>query len=253
MKKKRILIITGASVLLVVIAVFIFRICPLYRLYGKLSGAESVRFEGTYHLENNQDDYSGEATVLSACSSSLLELLQDGRIEGEYTGGTLHCFIYQEGMDTALLEFYHGENSDIINIRQMVEFGIDYLDAETMFPVKQLFSMIDTSAECYATEEQFKAITGLSVLPSLDELEEFGNSSKLFLTILLKADRIAVSDDSCCVESSDNTVIPFDFSVEFTIPEERCPIETPDSSIDDDLIPVYRKIYEMVEGVFAEE
>ncbi|MGN0357048.1 MAG: hypothetical protein ACI4E0_04415 [Blautia sp.] len=253
MKKKRILIIAGASVLLVVIAVFVFRIYPLCRLYGKLSGAESVRFEGIYHLENDQDDYSGEEAVLSAGSSSLLELLRDGRIEGEYTGGTLHCFIYQEDMDTALLEFYHGENSDIINIRQIVEFGIDYLDAETMFPVKQLFSMIDTSAECYATEEQFEAITGLSVLPSFDELEESGNFSKLLLAVLLKADQITVGNDSSCVESSDNTVIPFDFSVEFTIPEERCSIEIPESDIDDGLIPVYRKIYEMAEGVLAGE
>lgn len=253
MKKKRILRVAAVCVLLIAIAFFVLRIYPSCRLFKKLAGADSICFEGTYHLENDANRDSGKTTVFSSGGSSLLELMQDGRIEGEYTDGTLHCFLYQEGMDTALLEFYHDESSDIINMRQMVEFGIDYLDRETVFPVRQLFNLADVSAECYVTEEQFEAITGLSILPSFDESDESGNLSKLLLTVLLKADRIAIGNDSCCVESLDNTVIPFDFSVEFTIPEERCYIEIPESGIDDDLIPVYRKIYEMVEGVFAEE
>ena len=236
--KKRILIV-AAVIILLLGGCFLVKVYPLYHAYRSISDADCIYFSGDYHLK--------DASVLDN-NEFLYELLQDGKFEGEYTQGICHVLLYSEDYEKAVLEIYYGEDRKIINIGQILDFGIDYIIKEKGIPIGNLFDFDGVSADYYATPEQLQQITGKEYVPSVDDDEKEKMNTALKAMCLKLLNRVEIHDNEYSLSVSDEEEIPLDFSITLTIPDgDHEMIQIPESSMDDRDVEIYRSIYEMIQ------
>lgn len=243
--KKHILFISIMILLLVGIGITI-KLYPIYQAYQKLTKSDCINFDGSFRIINTN--------TISA--DSLFELLPEGNFSGEYIDGKFHGFLYTEGIDIALLEFYRDIDGNImINISQMIKFGVNYMDTNTSLPTKQLFNFIDNSAECFVSEEQFESITGIAIIPDFFSSDIAENNSKSSFAGLILSNKISYKNAQFHLELSNlgNLDVPVDLSVTLTVPNDGyTKFEIPKSSIEDDQIWIYQIIFKKVMDIVDE-
>lgn len=216
-------IITFVTLIVLIAAgVFVYRYYPVYNICKDMGN--SIEFRGEIYLKKNRMEvYDPDSyDFLPESMLNFISVIDSGSFWGEYVDGVFHVLFYEEGIETAMTEFYLTRDGNcLLNIGQIIACELERISNETGLSLKWIQEWADSSVNFYLSEEQLAELLGTEEEVSDDEPEQA--SDKLFwlkmLRILhIKTEKIAVDENNMIVDGLniqlDHESIPFYMAVE---------------------------------------